>query len=218
MSILTLWTGLGMKPLPPERWTIPGWEICWLEIAPPLTGENMDQWTERMFQRIPPETTLLGGFSLGAQLALKHQAMDPVRFPGVLVLSGFVSRRQWHPMMRLLRFLRIPQLLLRLSPGFLLTSVNIFMLLLPATERRRFSIVLKLLAPAAWRKILRFLLDFEIDSNAPVLQVCGADDILLKPAPPAVRLPDTGHFMLPAAGVKIGWLLQEWWNERKKTG
>ena len=218
MPLLTLWTGLGMKPLPPERWSVPGWEIRWLEITPPDASESIDAWTERLFAAIPPETDVLGGFSLGAQLALKHQSLDPQRFPALLVLSGFTHRSQWHPFLRLLRFLRIPQVLLSLPPSLLLVVVRSLMLLLPAAERRRFKRVLNLWPPAAWRRILRFLLDFEPATSTDALQVCGAEDILLQPAAPAVRLPGAGHFLLPSEGGQIGRLLQDWWTGRQKTG
>jgi hypothetical protein len=62
------------------------------------------------------------------------------------------------------------------------------------------------------------LLDFRVDSEASILQVCGAEDILLQPAAPAVRLPGAGHFLLPSHGGQIGVLLQDWWNQRQKTG
>jgi hypothetical protein len=218
MPLLTLWTGLGMKPLPPERWSVPGWEIRWLEIEPPAASETMELWVQRLFASIPEETDVLGGFSLGAQLALKHRDMAPNRFSDVFIVSGFVERRQWHPLLRLLRALRIPQLLLLLPPWILLLIVKGMILLLPAAERRRFNIVLTLWPASAWAKVLRFLLDFETQACLKVLQVCGAKDILLKPAPPAVRLQGAGHFLLPSEGSKIGLLLQDWWNGRKKTG
>jgi pimeloyl-ACP methyl ester carboxylesterase len=218
MPLLTLWTGLGMKPLPSERWTLPGWEIRWLEIEPPAAAENMEEWAQRLLKSIPVETDLLGGFSLGAQLALKHREMAPDRFPELLILSGFVHRRQWHVLLRFLRAVRIPQLLLLLPPWLLLLIVKSMMLLLPEAERRRFNIVLTLWPATAWRKVLRFLLNFETESAVQVLQVCGAEDILLKPAPPAVRLAGAGHFLLPSEGSKIGFLLQDWWNGRGKTG
>ena len=206
MPILTLWTGLGMKPLPPERWSIPGWEIRWLEITPPLPSENMEQWVQRLYARIPPETDVLGGFSLGAQLALKHREMAPNRFQDVLILSGFVQRRQWHLLLRLLRSAYIPQLLFILPPAFLVSIVQGLLWMLPAAERRRFNIVLNLWPASAWRKVLRFLLDFETETGLQILQVCGAKDILLKPAPPAVRLPGAGHFLLQSSISLHCWL------------
>jgi pimeloyl-ACP methyl ester carboxylesterase len=218
MMVLTLWTGLGMKTLPPERWAIPGWEIRWLEIEPPAHHERIDQWAERLYKRIPEDTTVLGGFSLGAQLALKHQAMAPDRFADLLLLSGFTHRRQWHVLLRFLRLLRVPHTLLLLPPSFLLRIIQGFMLLLPAVERRRFNIVLTLWEPEAWCRILGFLLEFKVDSEARVLQICGAEDIMLQPAAPAVRLPDAGHFLLPSHGSQIAVLLQDWWNQRQKTG
>ena len=218
MPLLTLWTGLGMKPLPTERWSVPGWEIRWLEIEPPAAAENMDAWAQRLLASVPEETDVLGGFSLGAQLALKHRDFATNRFPEVLVLSGFVHRRQWHILLRLLRAIRIPQLLLLLPPQALFLIVSVMMYLLPAAERRRFNVVLTLWPASAWRKVLRFLLDFETKTSAQAWQVCGAKDILLKPAPPAVRLPGAGHFLLPSEGSKIGLLLQDWWNGRGKSG
>jgi len=222
MPLLTLWTGLGMKPIPPERWSVPGWEIRWLEITPPLPSESMEQWVQRLFTSIPEETDVLGGFSLGAQLALKHRELATNRFQNVVILSGFAHRGQWHVLLRLLRAVRIPQLLLMLPPGGLVSIVQCMLWLLPAAERRRFNVVLSLWQPSAWRKVLRFLLDFETatatETGMPFLQVCGAEDILLKPAPPAVRLPGTGHFLLPAEGSKIGALLSDWWKGRQKTG
>lgn len=220
MPLLTLWTGLGMKPFPPERWTIPGWEIRWIEIEPPFPSENMEQWAQRLQASVPEETDVIGGFSLGAQLALKHRDMAPDRFRDVLILSGFVQRSQWHPLLRLLRSAYIPQLLLFLPPGFLFFVVQGLLWLLPAAERRRFNIVLKRWPASAWRKVLRFLLHFETETGTStrVLQVCGAKDILLKPEPPAVRLPGAGHFLLPSEGSKIALLLMDWWNGRQKTG
>lgn len=218
MPLLTLWTGLGMKPLPPERWSVPGWEIRWLEAAPPLPGEQDQAWAQRLLALVPAETDLLGGFSLGAQLAQLQHALDPERFPRLLLLSGFTHRRQWHPLLRMLRFIRLPQLLLQLPPRVLMAIVSVFLHLLPAAERRRFDLVLHLWPPAAWRQVLRFLLRFEAAGHADVLQICGAADKLLRPASPAVRLPEAGHFLLPSEGHQIGMLLHDWWMGRKKTG
>jgi hypothetical protein len=105
-----------------------------------------------------------------------------------------------------------------LPPGVLVSIVQGMLWLLPVAERRRFNLVLSYWQPSAWRKVLRFLLDFETETDMQFLQVCGAKDTLLKPAPPAVRLPGTGHFLLPSEGSKIGSLLSDWWNGRQKTG
>lgn len=218
MPVLTLWTGLGMKPLPPGRWRIPGWEIRWLEPEPPRPDEQPEHWIARHFERIPSDTSLLGGFSLGAQLALKHRELAPDRFPSLLLLSGFTDRSQWHLLLRILRFSRLPRLFLLLPGPVLLLIMRLFLLLLPAAERKRFRTVLLLWPAEAWRKVLLFLLDFKVRPAASILQICGARDLLLRPQFPAIRLPGSGHFLLPSAAEEVTAHLLEWWNERQKTG
>ncbi len=213
MPFLAIWAGLGMNQVADSWLELPGWQVCWLIPEPPLIGETRIMWARRMAAKIPDQTDVLGGFSMGGMLALEQAASRP-HLKGILLCSYAASRQSWRTYVRAAASLGILHILLLLPSRVLVPlAVNTMRLF----GRSTYQIMRRCFTQwghAETKHILRCLLQFRPSIPVkPMLQIIGGNDPWLKSSEAFPDISGAGHFLLPKYRHEVSTLIRNWLKE-----